>query len=349
MAPKLTLRRLYLWLASALMLWCIAIGAGLWALNWLQTPLNLTEAQRELTLVKGQSAADIAQVLAENHQLAHPWLWRTYLQLVGNKPLQAGEYRFAEQPSPVDMAQQLQRGEVILRSVTFAEGLRLKDWLAILAQHPKLKQEVANTSDAELKKKLDFGYDSLEGWFFPDTYSYQAGDSDLDILRRAHKKMQNTLERLWRQRQEGLPYASPLEALTMASIVEKETGMASERPEIAGVFVRRLRKNMRLQTDPTVIYGLGDAYTGNLTSKHLQTPTPYNTYTQNGLPPSPIANPGAAAIAAALSPAAGDALYFVAKGDGSHVFSSSLQQHNQAVERFQRSGRREDYRASPAP
>lgn len=135
----------------------------------------------------------------------------------------------------------------------------------------------------------------------------------------------------------------------MASIVEKETGMASERPEIAGVFVRRLRKNMRLQTDPTVIYGLGDAYTGNLTSKHLQTPTPYNTYTQNGLPPSPIANPGAAAIAAALSPAAGDALYFVAKGDGSHVFSSSLQQHNQAVERFQRSGRREDYRASPAP
>ena len=182
---------------------------------------------------------------------------------------------------------------------------------------------------------------------FPDTYHYQQGDRDLDIIKRAYKHLETTLTELWAERDDGLPYESAYEALIMASIVEKETGQASERQQIAGVFVRRLNKGMRLQTDPTVIYGVKD-YQGNLTKKHLKTDTPYNTYTRSGLPPSPIAASGALAIYAALHPSDGTSLYFVAKGDGSHYFSSTLREHNNAVNKYQKSKRnRKNYQSAP--
>ena len=186
-----------------------------------------------------------------------------------------------------------------------------------------------------------------EGRFFPDTYRYVRGMSDSDLLRQAHEKLTRVLDEEWQQRAEGLPYREPYQALIMASLVEKETGAAHERGEIAGVFIRRLRLGMLLQTDPTVIYGLGERYTGNLTRAHLREPTPYNTYTNPGLPPTPIAMVGREAIRAALNPRAGDSLYFVARGDGTHVFSRSLDEHNRAVREYQLK-RRADYRSSPA-
>ncbi len=347
MAYRLTLNHLRLLMAAAVLALLAVGGFCLWVMHWMQAPMLLSEAQRDLVIARGDSSAQVAAALAEYQNLRWPLIWRGYVWLLEPKTLKAGEYHFAEQISPVGMLHQFQRGEVVVRSLRFAEGLRFQDWLKILAEQPKLKHELTNKTPDEQKKLLEFGYAALEGWFFPDTYQYQAGDSDREILMRAHKKMQQTLEKLWRNRDRDLPYAGPAEALTMASIVEKETGLAAERPEIAGVFVRRLRLNMRLQTDPTVIYGLGDAYVGNITHKDLQQLTPYNTYLIAGLPPSPIANPGEAALHAALHPAPGNSLYFVGRGDGSHEFSATLEQHNKAVERFQRSGRSEKYRSSP--
>jgi len=187
----------------------------------------------------------------------------------------------------------------------------------------------------------------LEGWFYPDTIVFSEGTSDIALLQQGKKKMEEVLSAEWQARAENLPYESPYEALVMASIVEKETGRAEERQEIAGVFVRRLNKGMRLQTDPTVIYGLGDSFQGNLRHRHLRADTPYNTYTRHGLPPSPIALPGQDAIHAALNPASGDTLFFVAKGDGSHYFSKTLAEHERAVNEYQRLKRRKDYRSSP--
>lgn len=323
------------------------LAGGLWCLSMLQTPITIAEDSREFVVERGASIAQIAENLAARQIIQWPKVWRAYIYLVENKSLKAGEYRFAERQSPLGILQQFQRGDVIIRNITFPEGRTFKEWLEILGAEPKLKHELANKTPDEQKKLLQFGYENLEGWFFPDTYQFQAGDSDREILQRAHKKMQQVLEKLWRGREEKLPYQSAADALTLASIVEKETGTASERTLIAGVFVRRLQANMRLQTDPTVIYGLGDAYNGNITQKDLQQPTPYNTYVITGLPPSPIANPGEEALYAVLHPAPGDSLYFVAKGDGSHVFSATLEQHAKAVALYQRSNRSEQYRSSP--
>jgi UPF0755 protein len=206
----------------------------------------------------------------------------------------------------------------------------------LLAENPSVRQDSQGMSDADILKQIGAEESSPEGLFFPNTYMFASGMSDLSILKRAYRTMQVNLNEAWARRSPNLPYSSPYEALIMASIVEKETAKAEERPRIAGVFIKRLQVGMKLQTDPTVVYGLGANYEGRLRKKDLTTDTPYNTYTRLGLPPTPIAMPGMAAIDAALKPDKTDALYFVAKGDGSHQFSKSLEEHNRAVNQYQR-------------
>lgn len=324
-----------------------AMGGVFWAMQWMQTPAQTPAQPLVFEISRGETTSHIAERLAQSGRIKWPAVWRAYAHWVESKPIQAGEYQLPENESPLGILHQLQRGEVIKYTVTFPEGISYKDFIEILKQQPKIRHELANKPIEEHKKILSFSYENLDGWFFPDTYEYLAGDSDKEILLQAHKKMQKTLERAWRSRADDLPYLSASEALTMASIIEKETGLASEREKIAGVFVRRLKNKMRLQTDPTVIYGLGESYSGNLTLKDLQTPGPYNTYLIEGLPPGPIANPGLGALQAALHPAGGNELYFVGKGDGSHEFSTNLNDHNKAVEHYQRSERSEYYRSAP--
>jgi len=230
----------------------------------------------------------------------------------------------------------IQRGEASQAMRQFIEGWNWREVRAALAAQPMLKNESASMSDTEILQAIGAGEDHIEGLLFPDTYFYAPHTSDLSVLRRAYRRQHEKLMAAWETRAPGLPYRTTYEALIMPSIVEKETGVAFERPRIAGVFLNRLRLGMRLQTDPTVIYGLGERFDGNLRKVDLQRDTPYNTYTRAGLPPTPIAMPSEAAIQAALNPARTDALYFVARGDGTHVFSSTLDAHNRAVNRYQR-------------
>ncbi|MBK5969568.1 aminodeoxychorismate lyase [Thiorhodovibrio winogradskyi] len=252
--------------------------------------------------------------------------------------IKAGEYALTPGMTPPQLLDLLVSGRSVQYPVTLIEGRSFREVLADIAAAPGFKHELEGMSDAEIREALDLDIDHLEGWFFPDTYLFRRGASDVQVLRRAHERMREVLAEEWGQREADLPIATPYEALILASVIEKETGLGSERPEIAGVFERRLHKGMRLQTDPTVIYGLGEDFDGNLTRAHLETDSPYNTYTRAGLPPTPIALPGRAAIHAALHPKDGDTLYFVARGDGSHYFSASLDEHNCAVQRFQRGG-----------
>jgi UPF0755 protein len=234
----------------------------------------------------------------------------------------------------------------IAYSIQFIEGSSYKDALVVLAADTKILQTLADLPEQEIVKRLGLEPGShLEGLFYPDTYHFHKGDSDLDILKRAHQRLKTILDQEWDSRQKDLPLESAYQALILASIIEKETGVPDERSEIAGVFVRRLQKKMRLQTDPTVIYGLGDRYQGNITRKHLRENTAYNTYRISGLPPTPIALVGREAIHAALNPKPGNSLYFVAKGDGSHYFSKTIEEHNKAVRKYQLR-RRSDYRSS---
>ena len=287
-----------------------------------------------------------------NHQLhvqglvSRPELMALYARIMGKAEIQAGEYRIEPFDTPLSLVEKFNRGDVIVSFITFPEGWTFRQWLdqlSSVAQFDKLNNETVK------QVLIEIGLEDIhpEGWFFPDTYSYTASDTALDILKRAHQKMQAVLEQSWVEREENLPYKSAYEALIMASIIERETGVAAEREEIAGVFVRRLQRNMRLQTDPTVIYGLGDAYKGNIRRTHLRQATPYNTYVIKGLPPTPIAMPGRASIEAALHPAPGTSLYFVAKGDGSHQFSSTLSEHREAVEKYQIRKRAKNYHSSP--
>jgi UPF0755 protein len=250
--------------------------------------------------------------------------------------VKAGQYLVEAGSTPLDIVRQMAEGRVILEQITLVEGWTFAQWRAALAAHASVAQTLAGQQEDQIMTALDRPRRFPEGWFAPDTYRFAAGTSDLDILRMALQAQERTLEEAWAARVPDLPLSTPAEALVLASIVEKETGLASERPQIAGVFVNRLRRGMRLQSDPTVIYGIRERYDGNIRRSDLIADTPYNTYTRTGLPPTPIAMPGRDAITATLNPASGEALYFVALGDGSgaHAFSATLEEHNRAVQRY---------------
>ena len=250
--------------------------------------------------------------------------------------IKAGEYSFEVAMTPVEIIATLVAGRVNQYSITFVEGWSFKQLLQALASNNDIKKTVSGLSSEEIMNQLGFPHQHPEGRFFPETYFFVHNTSDLEILQRAYQKMQQTLVEEWQSREKDLPLKTQYEALILASVVEKETGRAGERAQIAGVFIRRLNKQMLLQTDPTVIYGMGESYKGNIRRKDLRTDTPYNTYTRRGLPPTPIAAPGRAAIHAVLHPAQGDALFFVANGNGSHIFSATLKQHNRAVNQYQK-------------
>lgn len=322
--------------------------AGLlgWVQRQWQTPLQIAETTF-YSVPSGTVIGKIEADLVADYGMSPRW-FGLYVRLLGLHNIKAGEYLLQPGDTPRAVVEKLNKGEVVSFQITFPEGWTLRQWLAHLHTYERIANTLEGKSDAEIIAALGLSLNHLEGWFFPDTYHFGSGESDVDILRRAYLKMAKVLDEEWQNRQSGLPINSPYEALILASIVEKETGVAAERQTIAGVFVRRLVKGMRLQTDPTVIYGLGADYRGNITRKHLRQATPYNTYKIDGLPPTPIAMPGRAAIHAALNPAPGEALFFVARGDGSHVFSATLEEHNKAVRNYQMR-RVEDYRSSPPP
>ncbi|MEF9976915.1 MAG: endolytic transglycosylase MltG [Thermomonas sp.] len=301
-------------------------------------PLAGIEAGDSLIVARGDSLDSVLRTLqAQGVGTGDRVQWQVLARQTGAAgKLQVGEYALAADTSPRALLLAMRDGKVVRRNFTIVEGWNIRDLRAALAKVDGLEHDSATLDDAALMKAVGDPGQHPEGRFLPETYAWVTGDSDLDVLKRAHAAMQTALDEAWASRAEGLPLKNPNEALALASIVEKETGIAEERPAIAGVFVRRLKIGMRLQTDPTVIYGMGAAYAGNIRRSDLTTDTPYNTYTRAGLTPTPIAMPGKAALRAATQPADGDALYFVAVGDGSgrHVFSASLDAHNTAVREY---------------
>ncbi|MDG2047333.1 MAG: endolytic transglycosylase MltG [Halioglobus sp.] len=310
-------------------------------------PLLIPEAGFVLTIEQGDSLRSVANNLNNMGILAHPSLLIFYGRWTGiDQAIKRGEYRLLPGLTAEAMLKQFSDGDVIHYQVTFPEGITLAKALGILAQQAALETVLTGPSDPQLMTLIK-PYLKPEGLFFPDTYRYLRGDTDLSILERAHAALIDVLQKEWGERASGLPYETPYDALIMASIIERETGLASEREQISGVFVRRLEQGMLLQTDPTVIYGMGTEFDGNLRRRHLKdSSNAYNTYRHSGLPPTPIALSGRAAIYAALHPAETNALYFVARGDGGHVFSRTLAEHNRAVGKFQLQ-RRENYTSSP--
>ena len=249
--------------------------------------------------------------------------------------IQAGNYRLEKALTPLQLLKKLNDGDVVTATITFVEGITFAEMRRQLQSAKNVRQTLTGLSDAEVLKRVGAKETHPEGLFFPDTYRFSVGTSDLELLKMSYQEMRKKLAEAWTRRNADLPYTTPYHALIMASIVEKETGKADERPMIGSVFTNRLRIPMRLQTDPTVIYGMGQNFDGNIRKRDLSSDTPYNTYTRDGLPPTPIAMPGWASLLAAVKPAQSDKLYFVAKGDGSHYFSKSLEEHNRAVAKFQ--------------
>lgn len=304
-------------------------------------PLPITEPGYRLIITPGTSLHHLAATLHEAGIVQHP----RYLQWMGDlsgeaQSIKAGEYLFAPSITPRQLLQQVVSGTVVQHSLTVVEGWTFAQMIEALRQDSIIKQTLAGLEGEQIMARLGHPDQHPEGMFLPDTYHFPRGTSDLDFLQRAYQTLHKRLDEEWQHRDVGLPYRSPYEALIMASIIEKETALPEERAEIAGVFVRRLSRGMRLQTDPTVIYGLGSRFDGNIRRRDLATDSPYNTYMHSGLPPTPIALPGLASIHAAMHPASGDALYFVSRGDGSHVFSATLEAHNKAVRRYQIHGHR---------
>lgn len=329
------------WFFAAYCAGVVVAGGGALALwlhfeRTLEAPLAVAEQPYRFTIEPGTSLASVARRLAADGLIAEPLYLRLAARLEGvGGRIQAGEYEVLPGMDLRDLLAMLVAGRVVRHRFTIVEGWTFAELRRALDRAPALEHTLAGVDDAELMARIDRPGVHPEGRFLPDTYFYTRGTTDLELLRRANRLLEDTLAALWAARAEDLPYADPQEALVMASIVEKETGVAAERARIAGVLVRRLQRGMRLQTDPTVIYGLGERFDGNLRRRDLERDTPYNTYRRAGLPPTPIALPGADALRAALNPAPGEALYFVAKGDGSHHFSRTLEEHNRAVARYQ--------------
>ncbi len=319
------------------------------AIAWLQMPMGLKDVTvrtenmaapvqvLDLTIEPGTSPKGVAQAIALSGADVSPHLLWVWFRLSGQaRHIKAGSYEITAEMSPKSVLSMLTRGEESLKTITLVEGWTFKQFRQALVKADALQPTTQNLSDSDIMAQLGRPGVHPEGRFYPDTYTYGKGASDVSVMKRAMKSMDLHLMQIWSQKRIRSELNSPDQLLILASIVEKETGRASDRPMISAVFHNRLKIGMRLQTDPTVIYGLGDAFDGNLRRGDLRTDTPYNTYTRAGLPPTPIAMPGKAAMLAALEPAASSALYFVARGDGSSHFSATLNEHNQAVNRYQR-------------
>ena len=289
----------------------------------------------------GSNIKSIAQDLSLQKIIDDPWLFILLARIKGVETrVRAGEYKIEAGQTPDDLLELFTKGSSIQYSFTVIEGWTFRQMLAALAEDPIIEQTLGDKSNEQIMAAIGYPEQHPEGMFYPDTYRFPKGTTDIDFLRRAYQVMQNHLEREWAQREQDLPIKSSYEALILASIIEKETAVAYERPLIGGVFTGRLRRGMRLQTDPTIIYGLGEDFDGDIRFRDLKKDTPYNTYLHSGLTPTPIALPGIDAIRAALHPAKTDALYFVSKGDGTHQFSATLEEHNAAVTRYQLKGRK---------
>lgn len=312
-------------------------GLAGWSYVWLHQPLQMASPMLDLSIEPGSTARDIAVEVSRSGVSVNPDLLYWWFRLSGqSRQMRAGSYEIDAGATPLTLLRQLVQGEEAVRSVTLVEGWTLAQVRAALAKADSLKPTTREWSAEQLMVQLGRPGTFAEGRFFPDTYTYSKGSTDLEVLKRAARAMDKKLATAWEQRSPAAAVQTPEQLLILASIVEKETGRASDRPLVAAVFNNRLRIGMRLQTDPTVIYGLGEKFDGNLRKIDLLTDTPWNTYTRAGLPPTPIAMPGKASLLAAVQPAASNALYFVARGDGTSVFSATLDEHNRAVNKYQR-------------
>jgi UPF0755 protein len=342
-------RKFLLLLEMGLILAGLALGWSAWKVHSvLEQPLHV-EQERMLDVPNGTTPNRMFYRMQSEGLLDDAVWLRLYWRFnMAGTPLHTGEYRLTPGMTVEQLFDAWRRGDVVQYNLTLVEGWTFRQVRAAVAKHEKIKHTLEGLSDAEVMDKLGHTGVFPEGRFFPDTYRFVRGMSDVELLQQAYMRLEEVLAKEWAERVSDLPYRDPYQALIMASLVEKETGIPQERGQIAGVFVRRLRLGMMLQTDPTVIYGMGERYNGRITRADLREPTPYNTYTISGLPPTPIAMVGREAIHAALNPSNGTSLYFVARGDGSHVFSDDLDDHNTAVREYQLK-RRADYRSSPAP
>lgn len=333
-------RRKPLLLGGAGLLLILGLALSLFYADYrafLDTPFKMPAEGLVLEVKPGMGIGEIAQQLQRQPGLSRPPVYlEAYARLnaLGSR-LKVGEYAITPGMTPRRLLAHLVAGRVIQHRLSVVEGWTFRRLRQALVAHPKITQTLGEASDTEIMARLNRAGEHPEGRFFPDTYRFPAGTTDEAFLRRALTAMDQQLNEAWQRRAPNVPLADPYQALILASIIEKETGLPEERPAIAGVFARRLQKGMLLQTDPTVIYGLGDTFDGNLRRRDLTTDGPYNTYTRKGLPPTPIALPGAAALAAAVNPAPGNTLYFVATGTGGHTFSATLEEHNRAVRRYQ--------------
>ena len=331
-----------------LILLLILGGVGFWGYQklteFVHTPVNVTQDQL-LTIERGTTGSKLAALLEQEKILEHadllPWLLKLQPQL--NK-VKAGTYSLTGVKTLQDLLDMLNSGKEAQFSVKFIEGKTFKEWRKNLENAPHLKQTLQGKTDKEIMALLDipavakavFEWNNMDGWLYPDTYNYTPNSTDLELLKRSTTRLQKALDKAWNERDENLPLADPYQMLILASIVEKETGIAAERPQVASVFINRLKANMKLQTDPTVIYGMGESYTGNIRKKDLETMTPYNTYMIEGLPPTPIAMVSESALQAVAHPAKTDFYYFVADGSGGHKFTRNLNEHNKAVQEYLR-------------
>jgi UPF0755 protein len=324
--------------AFLILLVLLAVAGGAYALwSFAHAPLELRSTPLEFTLRPGSSVRAASRDLVQAGVEMQPLAFELVVRYLGKgSELKAGAYQIASPTTPLELIDKLVRGDFVLTEVVLIEGWTFRQFRGALDASPALKHETTGLADAEVMTRIGAAGQHPEGRFFPDTYRFAKGSSDVDVLRRAYQQMESKLAAAWAARDPRTPLKSPYDALILASIVEKETGLAADRGLVAAVFANRLRSGMLLQTDPSIIYGLGEKFDGNLRKRDLTTDGPYNTYTRGGLPPTPIAMPGEASLQSAVKPAPSDALYFVARGDGSSVFSKTLDEHNRAVARYQK-------------